>query len=232
MGEPKNPQTIILKNKFYTGGLREIDIWNYYQSVKRDLISENVGLQMMVYIATDLNKFVVRRRMADNKPIYLDFKNYDQIISGRTLSFHSSMNPSTRWGIIDIDVHPNSSFIEAQQATLATYDYVMDKISFIRTAQIRYTGKNSFHIACDFGKTMRADTARFMLEKFLRQSPLSKVYTINAKKASYGVQNIDLNRNCFKCNHVSLYSLSSWGLKCMEVSYNKIMSFNQREARI
>lgn len=232
MGEPKSPQTIILKNKFYPQGLREIDIWNYYQSVKRELISENVGLQMMVYIMVELNKPVIRRKGIGGKPIYLDNKNYDEIVTGRTISFHASMNPHTRWGIIDVDVHESDGFKWARQATLATYDYVMEKMPFIRSARIQYTGKTSFHISCDFGKTMRADTLRFMLDKFLRQSPLAKVYTINAKKSSPGVPNLDLNRVAFRANHISLYSLSVWGLKSMVVGYNQLMNFDPRKAKI
>jgi hypothetical protein len=232
MGKPTRPEVVILKNKFYPQGLREIDVWNYYQSVKRKLIAENVGLQMMVYIMTDLNKPVIRRKMASGKPIYLDHKSYDNVVTGRTISFHASMNPQTRWGIIDVDVHESDGFAWARQATLATYDYVMDKIPFIRTARIQYTGKASFHISCDFGKTMRADAIRFMLERFLRQSPLAKAYTINEKKSRPGVPNLDLNRNAFRANHISLYSLSTWGLKCMEVGYNQIMNFDPRKARI
>ena len=137
MGKPTSPQTVILKNKFYPKGLREIDVWFYYQSVKRELIAENVGLQMMVYIMTDLNKPVIRRKGAGGKPIYLDNKSYDNVVTGRTISFHSSMNPTTRYGIIDVDIHPNDGFRWAKQATLATYDYVMDKMAFIRSAKIR-----------------------------------------------------------------------------------------------
>jgi hypothetical protein len=232
MGKPKNPTTVILKNKFYPQGLREIDVWLYYHQVKRELIKENVGLQMMIYIMAELNKPIIRRYSKENKPFYLSDKTYDDIITGRTISFHSSMNPSTRWGIIDIDIHPVDTIRDAKEATLNTYDYIMDKVPFIRSAQIRYSGKKSFHISCDFGRTMRADTVHFMFEKFLRQSPLAKVYTINAKKASAGVPNLDLNRNAFKANHISLHSLSIWGLKCMEVGYTQIMNFDPRKAKI
>ena len=232
MGKPTNPKTVILKNRFYPRGLREIDVWYYYHSVKRELISENVGLQMMVYIMTEMNKPVVRRRGAGGKPIYLDNKSYDDIVTGRTISFHAGMNPQTRWAIIDVDISPTDSLRDAKEATLNTYDYIMDKIAFIRSAQIRYSGKTSFHISCDFGRTMRADTVRFMLEKFLRQSPLAKVYSINAKKAAAGIPNLDLNRNAFKANHISLHSLSVWGLKCMDVGYNQLMNFDPRKAKI
>ncbi len=232
MSKPKNPQVVVLKNKFYPQGLREIDVWDYYQSVKRELISRNIGLQMMVYIMTDLNKPVIRRRAAGGKPIYLDQKNYDTVVTGRTLSFHASMNPQTRYGIIDVDVHPSDGFQWARQATLATYDYVMDKLPIIKTANIQYTGKGSFHIVCDLGRVTRADTIRFMLEKFLRQSPLAKAYTINEKKSYPGVPNLDLNRNAFRANHISLHSLSVWGLKSMEVGYNQLMNFDPRKAKI
>ena len=232
MGKPKNPTTVILKNKFYPQGLREIDVWHYYHSVKRDIIKENVGMQMMVYVMTDLNKPVIRRYGADKKPIYLDSKVFDDVITGRTLSLHASMNPQTRFGIIDVDVHETDGIKWAQRATLDTYDYVMEKMPFISSAQIQYTGKQSFHISCDFGRTTRADTVRFMLEKFLRQSPLAKVYTINEKKSRAGVPNLDLNRNAFRANHISLHALSIWGLKSVIVDYNQILNFDPRKAKI
>ena len=232
MGKPTSPRTIILKNKFYPQGLREIDVWEYYQGVKRKLIVENTGLQMMVYIMSDMNKPIIRRYGASKKPIYLDNKNYDNVVTGRTISFHASMNPTTRYGIIDVDVHSTDGFKWAIQATHATYDYVMDKMGFIRTAKIHYTGKGSFHIICDFGRAERADTVRFMLERFLIKSPLAKVYTINAKKATAGIPNLDLNRNAFRANHISLHSLSTWGLKSMEVGYNQLMNFDPRKAKI
>ena len=232
MGKPTSPTTVILKNKYYPQGLREIDVWHYYHTVKRDLISVNVGMQMMVYIMTDLNKPIIRRYESDKKPIYLDNKSFDRVVTGRTISFHASMNPQSKLGIIDVDVHPNDGFKWAQRATVDTYDYIMEKIPFIRSAQIQYTGKSSFHIICDFGRSMRADTIRFMLEKFLRQSPLAKVYTINEKKSYPGVPNLDLNRNAFRANHISLHSLSTWGLKSVIVGYNQILNFDPRKAKI
>jgi hypothetical protein len=232
MGKPANPTTVILKNEFYPQGLREIDVWHYYHSVKRDLIKENTGLQMMVYIATDLNKHVIRRYGESKKPIYLDPKSFDQIVTGRTLSFHASMNPQTRVGIIDVDVHKSDGFKWAQRVTIETYDYVMDKLPFITSAQIQYTGKQSFHIICDLGRSTRADTVRFMLEKFLRQSPLARAYTINEKTSRPGVPNLDLNRNAFRANHISLHALSIWGLKSVIVDYNQITNFDPRKAKI
>jgi len=232
MGKPTRSDTVILKNKHYPSGLREIDVWYYYHSVKRELIAENIGMQMMVYIMTGLNNPVIRRRQPSGKPIYLDNKNYDTIITGRTLSFHTSMNPNSRYGIIDVDVHQSNSLRDAKEATLNTYDYVMDKIPYIRSAQIRYTGKTSFHIVCDFGRNERVDVWRSMLERSLRQSPLAKVYTIDAKKAGWGVPNLDLQRNCFRCNFISLFSLSIMGLKCMAVGYNQLMNFDPRKAKI
>ena len=41
MAYPENPETIVIKNRFYPRGLREIDVWNHYQKVKRQLLAEN-----------------------------------------------------------------------------------------------------------------------------------------------------------------------------------------------
>ena len=105
-------------------------------------------------------------------------------------------------------------------------------MGFIRSADIRFSGKGSFHIHCDFGRATRADTIRFMLEKFLKQSPLSKVYSVNAKKSTPGIPNLDLNRNAFRANHISLHALSVWGLKSMLVGYNQLKNFDPRKAKI
>ena len=34
MSYPQNPETLVIQNKYYPKGLREIDIWNYYQKNK------------------------------------------------------------------------------------------------------------------------------------------------------------------------------------------------------
>ena len=40
MAEPVNPDSILVKNSYYPKGLTEKQCWDYYQSVKYDLIDD------------------------------------------------------------------------------------------------------------------------------------------------------------------------------------------------
>jgi hypothetical protein len=228
MSYPENPETIVVRNKFYSRGLREIDVWNHYQKVKPKLLMETRNLDLMFVIMTDVNKSVIVRKFK-GKNIRLTPQNYDEIITGRTVSIHNSMGSISTYGIIDIDIDPRDNFRWAIKATKDTYDFVMDKMPIVKKASMRFTGKSSFHVVCDFERRMKVDTMRFLLQKFLADSELSRVYQIGGKRKS-GVPNLDLGRNCLRCNHIALHALSIWGLQCMEVPYTGIDRFNPREA--
>jgi len=228
---PQNPKTIIIKNKFYKTGLTELDIWNYYQKVKRDLLKTTFNRDLMFVIMTDVNKPVIRRKMKSGRGIRLDPKNYDTLITGRSVSIHSTMSNIEEVGIIDIDIDDRDGFRWAQKATSEVYNFVMNDMPVISTAQIRFTGKASFHIVCNFGRKSKIDAIRFLLQKFLRDSDLSRRYSVAGRRA-LGVPNLDLSINKQRGNFITLHSLSVIGLRCMEVSYNNLMRFDPTKARI
>ena len=229
MAYPENPQTIVIQNRFYPKGIQEIDIWNYYQSVKRNILKETQGRDIMFFIMVEKNKPVVRRKVPGGF-IRMTPNNYDKVITGRTVSLHSAMGLYEEFGIIDIDIG-SDGFRWAKEVTRRVYDFVMDKMPIVRTASIRFTGKQSFHIKCDFGRKMKIDVIKFLLEKFLRESELSKVYTV-AGKRRVGIPNLDMAPNKLRGNYITLNSLSIWGLKCMEVPYSSLMTFDPSRARI
>ncbi|RLA59113.1 MAG: hypothetical protein DRQ78_11040 [Epsilonproteobacteria bacterium] len=230
MTYPEHPDTIVVKNRFYPRGLSEIDIWNYYQKVKPKLLREVRDRDVMFFVMVDVNKPVVRRKLQD-KFIRLTSQNYDQLITGRTVSIHTAMNRYENIGVIDIDIDPRDGFSWAKKVTADVYDYVINKIPIISSAEIRFTGKTSFHIFCKFHKKMKIDTIRFLLQKFLNQSPLSKVYSVGGRR-KLGIPNIDLSSNKFRGNFIVLHALSVLGLKCIEVPYTKLSSFSPLKAII
>lgn len=231
MSYPQNPDTIILKNKFYPSGLKEIDVWNYYQKVKPLILKETKNRDLMFIIMTDLNKPIIRRRGKDSSYIRLTPQNYDSVITGRTLSIHSAMGMYEDFGFVDIDIDPRDGFRWAKEATSRTYEYIMDKMPIVKKATIRFTGKHSFHIKCEMAKKMRIEVIKFLLSNFLKESELSKVYTIDKKRRA-GVPNLDMAPNKFRGNYITLNALSFFGLKCMEIPYNKLNSFDPGMARI
>ena len=231
MGYPQNPDTIVIKNKFYPRGLTELDIWNYYQGVRNPILKSVYNRDIMLGIMVDVNKPIIRRRGKQEQFIRLTAKNYSEVITGRTVTLYSTMGSYENFGIIDIDIDPNDGFAWARKTTIDVYDFVMDKMPVVTTASIRFTGKSSFHIVCEFGKKLKIDSIRYLLETFLRQSDLAKVYTVGAKRRP-GVPNLDLSPNKYRGAYITLNSLSIWGLKCVEVPYNAVSNFNPAKAII
>jgi len=231
MSYPENPDTIVLRNNIYPKGLTEKQIWDYYQTFKHKILDETKQRDLMFFIAVGEDKLVARRKLAGQDYIRLTPQNYDTIITGRTISIHSAMNQYEEFGIIDIDIDPNDGFRWAKKVTLDTYDFIMDKVPIIKKVQVRFTGKTSFHIYCDFERKMKVDTIRHLLETFLRGSPLIRAYTVSGKRRS-GVPNLDLHPNKFRGNYITLNALSVIGLRCMEVPYDRILTFDPRNARI
>ena len=230
MSYPENPNTIILKNKYYPSGLREIDVWNHYQKYKKEILKETFNRDVMFVIMVELNKPIIRRKLGSGF-IRLTPQNYDEIITGRTLSIHSAMRAYETFGIIDIDVDPRDGFQWAKKVTSQVYDVVMEKMHFVSKVKIRFTGKTSFHVICDLGRNAKIDAIKYLLQKFLRESELARVYTIEGKRRP-GIPNLDMAPNCVRCNFITEYALSSFGLKCMEVPYNQLGSFDITKARI
>lgn len=231
MAYPENPNTIILKNKYYPNGLKEIDVWNYYQKNKKSILDETQSRDVMLGIMVDVNKSILRRKGKGKDWIRLTTRNYDEVITGRTLTIYSSMNSYEKFGIIDIDVTEYDGFNWAKKVALDVYDFVMDKMPIVSTAKIRFTGKTSFHIICEFRIKMKIDSIRFLLQKFLQSSDLAKVYTISGKRSA-GIPNLDLSPNKYRGNYITLNSLSLIGLKCIDIDYTQVNNFNKNKARI
>jgi len=224
MSYPEHPNTIIVKNEFYPNGLREIDVWNHYQKVKGPLLQQVINRDLMFFIMVDINKDIVLRKGKTTRFLRLNTSNYDTLITGRTISIHSTMKRNENFGIIDIDT---DDFEEAKLAALKVYNYMTKNYN----TTIRFSGKNSFHIVCEFGRERNIDSIRSELEKHLGRSELSKEYTIGYRRTK-GIPNLDLSPNKFRGGFITLHSLSTIGLKCMEIDPGRVLRFKRENARI
>jgi len=228
MSFPENPNTIILKNKFYPKGLREIDIWKYYQKEKGNILKETVGRDLMFAIMVDINKPIIRRKIS-GKFINLTPSTYDKLITGRTLVIYSTMKFYESIVIVDIDA---DNFEKSKQPTIDVYDALKEP-NFIKNLSIRYTGKEGFHIVCELSRKMKIDSARLLFEHYLfSKKEIASKYSILPKRKK-GIPNIDLwasNKNRY--SFITLNSLSLYGLKCIEIPLNEINSFKQESSRI
>jgi hypothetical protein len=227
MSYPQNPETLVIQNKYYPKGLKEIDIWNYYQSIKNLLLKETLGKSLIVFFATDLNKFIVMRKNKTNGLIRLTPSLYDTVVSGRTISFNNVMNKTSNYGVVDIDT---DNFKKAKDLVLELYD-IFNKEKYVNNIKIIYTAKDSFHLRIFFGAEYKIDYIKYKLEKTLTTSNLKYAVTVKSKRTK-NIPNLDLQRNIYNAGHIALGSLSTDGLKCVEVSIKKLMNFRKEDAKI
>ena len=225
MSFPVHPDTIIIKNQFYQEGLSEAQIWNYYQKVKPSILKHSNSIDLIVFIIVN-QKLLVVRKNKDGNNIRLTKENYDQVVTGRTISFHATMKPQEKIAIVDIDTN---DFDKAKQATEDCYK-VLERVQLIRDMNIRFTGKSSFHIQCNLIKKMAIDSIRFMLEKVFNSSEISDKYTVS--KSRRKVPNIDLFRNTVKGGFIIEDSLAITGLRCMNIDIKNLSSFTKEKAII
>jgi hypothetical protein len=227
MSYPKNPNEIVLKNKFYPNGLTEKNIYEYYIKNKPKILNQVKDRDLMFIIFPELNKPIMKKKHK-GKYLKLTPKNYEELITGRTVSIHSTMNMYEDICIIDID---SDNWNQAKIATDDVYNALIS-IPFINTVEIRYTGKSSFHLYCTLPKKIKVDNIRGLMENYLiKNKKIRKNYTIQ-KKRERGIPNIDLYRNVKGANFITLHSLSFIGLKCMDIPYNKLKVFNKNNAII
>lgn len=227
MSYPQHPDTVIVKNSYYPNGLNELDIWNYYQKNKKLILEQSYNRDLIFFIKTD-KEILVKRKGKTTNFIRLNNSNYDEIITGRTLSIHSTMNKNEDFGIIDIDTN---DFNKAKEAVIECYD-IINKINIFNDLQIRFTGKTSFHIICKLNKKMNIDSIRLLLLKILKNSIINDKYSIGKSRLSPNTPNIDLFRNSYRGGYILLNSLSIIGLKCMIVKYDEIKNFNKEKGII
>lgn len=224
---PTNPETIIVKNQFYPKGLTELDLYNYYMKNKGAILHQVKDRDVMFFLGLETSEPVVKRKTPEGKFIRLNSSNYKDLITGRTLSIHSTMRKNEEFGIIDID---SNHFRKSRTATLDVYNHIKN-VEQVQGIQIRYTGKDGFHIVCFFTKKMHIDKIRGFLKETLA-SKFSNKYEVAFHKKITNKVNLDLSSNKYRGAYITLGSLSILGLKCMSIPNTKLNSFRKEEAKI
>lgn len=218
---PEHPNTIVVKNEFYPKGITQQQIYDYYILHKKDILKSIDNREIIIFFATDTNDFIVKRRDSEGF-LKLNSQNYEKIISGRTISIHVSMEQKESFGIIDIDTN---DFNKAKKVTAEVYDYLFQ---YNKDISIRFTGKSSFHIIYNFKEKRNIEAIKNYLINILES--FSKKYHIGiGQRANIG---LDLSPNKIRGGFIPLYSLSILGLRCINVSRQKLESFRREDAKI
>ena len=221
---PEHPDTIIIQNEFYPFGLKQIKTYNYYMRNKNIILRQLKDRDIIIFFCVNKNEFIAKRRTKENTFIQLTPDNYGIILSGRTISIHSTMNQKESFGIIDLDYH---DFNVLKQTTAEIYDYLYKNHN--KKLEIRFTGKTGFHIIYKLDQLTDINEIRETLKTKLKD--LTPKYTLYEKRNPKTV-NMDLSPNKFRGGFITLHCISILGLRCMTINRKELPSFDRKTAII
>lgn len=227
MSYPKNPDNIVIKNKYYPNGLTELDIYNYYIDNKK-LILKNLGNRNNAFTIIDENSKVIFKRYEKSQLglLYkLNKNNYDTIITGRTITIHSIMGAAESFGIIDID---SEDLNQTKMAANNIINYFKNKTNY--KFDIRFSGGTGFHIYIYFNRLYFIDDIKRILIKELHKGKFDEKYNINKTR---GIKvNLDLSSNKRNGAFITTGSLSNSGLISKLISEQELYKFNILDYKI
>jgi len=216
---PDHPEDIVIINKFYPHGLREIDVYNYYLLRKNELIKWINGRMIAFLIRIDKNKTVLIRNQK-GKPIYLTEKNFEDLINGRMNVIYVTHPELTNYFIIDIDVGPN---LGMKQCKLALEILLHSKLNLKRYEAINSSDRG-IHLIGYVSIPNNIDLLRKELELELKKitdklNTKSNIkFLVNTKGRHPNTINFDLSSMYPNSLHIAKYSLTKEFLICNDIS--------------
>lgn len=227
MSEPKHPRSIVLTNKYYPNGLIEKTIWDHYMLNKVNLLAEIGKRPVLLFIFTDINDWIVRRNLFGST-IQLTNKNYEKIITGRTVSISVEREKMASYLCVDIDAGEKVTEITLKDCIRDLLNSSLANLPIVTSHRVVSTAR-SYHVYFYLNKKMEINMARTFLEKMLSMDFTGK-YLINSRGPMTGHNiNLDLTPTTYRGSHTVVNALCRNGLIAKDVTENW-ETFNKRMA--
>lgn len=214
---PKHLNTVVVKNKYYPGGLTEGQVWSHYQKNKPEILKEINRKPVTLFIYTDINEWIVKRKLF-NSSFTLDNSNYTSVLTGRTVSISAEQGKMTEFWIIDIDPGPSVNEMLLKDCITDLISSTIFKIPTVKGMRIISTSKG-YHFYILLKKKMNIDVSRRILFKMLTSEFTGK-YLINKKSPKGPEINLDLSPTSFRGSHVVPGALTRNGLVAVDCTRN------------
>ena len=211
---PTNPFDVVVKNKFYPSGLREIDIYKYYMKNQSNILKWIENRRVAFRIQVDRKSSIIRRKVKGS-PIKLTAKNFPTLINGRTNIIYVENSTSTNYFVIDIDLGPNLNMKHA----IATSKFLLQE--FGGKYEILTSSPLGVHY---IGYVNRRQNINRLREKIriLLESKIDTLnslsnnieYQVNIKGRKPNTINFDLSTMYERSLHIAKFSLTKEFLIC------------------
>jgi len=216
---PDNPNQIVLKNKYYPSGLREIDIYNHYLNYEDKLLKWIDNRYVGFFI--NVNGQRIMKRRINNKPITLTKENFKDLITGRTNTIFVEHPTQTNYYVIDVDPGKNISRDTTIEIIADIHNHLFLRLLTYKK-EILITSSTGFHIIGTIPNKKNINHIRKLIEDMLNFIVKSKKYTskvlVNKKGRDPNTINLDLTPMYEKSLHISKFSLTKDGLICDDIS--------------
>lgn len=232
---PDHPdQLVVKKNDFFSRGVREIDVWNYYEGIKNKLIPELKGRNLFIVIATKPGSELFIRHPYDKKSKFIRINNKDEFEtyhSGKTGEYHRTSSEITDEAVFDFDPGPSATFDEIKSVVQQCIDFIKKQKDFSKSVDLRFTGSRSFHVTAYLKTKKKIEDIKKDLEYRLDDNfKDDEKITIASNKPPGHKVNIDLSPMKVNGGHIAPYSMRiKTGLCCLPV--DSLTSFKKEDAK-
>lgn len=210
---PKHPDDIVVRNEFYPSGLKEIDIYNYYISVKKQILNW-IGNRNVAFLLKIDGSDILKRNI-NSKSIKLTNSNYNDLINGRTNIIYVEQKKQTNYYIIDIDCGENLNIHHAKSAL----NFLIEQLD-IKKYEALFSSSKGIHLIVPT-EASNINTLRKNLEielnTIIKYNKSKIKYLVNQKGRKENTINFDLSSMHESGLHISKYSLTKEFLICNEV---------------
>jgi hypothetical protein len=211
---PNNPFDVVIKNKHYPQGIREIDIYGYWMDHRMKILNWVGDRNVAFRIRIDEKSTVIRRKL-NGRPIKLTKTNFKEIMTGRTNVIYVEHPSMTDYFVIDIDAGQNLGMKHVAK----TANFLLKE--FGNKYELLTSSTRSLHYIGYVNKKQNINQLREKLFSLLEQKvevlnglPGNINYTVNVKGRKTNTINFDLSTMYDKSLHIARYSLTKEFLSC------------------
>ena len=179
---PSHPDDIVIKNDYYPRGIKEVNIYNYYLSIKDKLINWIDGKRVAFLLRLSPKQTVLIRNQK-GKPIHLTSHNFEDIITGRTNVIYVTEDGLVNNWVIDIDAGENINIIHVQKVLdILQHELIPNNIDSlgIKKTEAILTSPQGIHLIGYLNHATNIDILRNQLSNELQRvsnliNPKSKI---------------------------------------------------------